>query len=111
MSGRKLTFLALGLSALALAASVPKLAISAQERTQLGALSASEGIYVDRKSFGVVRGTAKTDPTAQIMKLGAQEVKEGAIIIRAGDKLYLVDADPAAKSMYGGWAADAFGGN
>jgi hypothetical protein len=45
------------------------------------------------------------------MKLGAQEVKEGAIIIRAGDKLYLVDADPAAKSMYGGWAADAFGGN
>ena len=107
MSGRRLTFLALGLSALALAASVPKLAISAQERTQLGALSASEGIYVDRKSFGVVRGTAKTDPAAQIMKLGAQEVKEGAIIFRAGDKLYLVDADPGAKSMYGGWAADA----
>ena len=79
---------------------MPKLAISAQERTQLGALSASEGIYVDRKSFGVVRGTAKTDPAAQIMKLGAQEVKEGAIIIRAGDKLYLVDADPDAKSLF-----------
>ena len=111
MTGRRLTFLALGLSALALAASVPKLAISAQERTQLGALSASEGIYVDRKSFGVVRGTAKTDPTADIMKLGAQEVKSGAIIIRAGDKLYIVDADPAAKSLYTGWAADAFAGN
>src|SRR5688572_23010821 len=111
MTARKLTFLALGLSALALAASVPKLAISAQERTQLGALSASEGIYVDRKSFGVVRGTAKTDPTADIMKLGAQEVKSGAIIIRAGDKLYIVDADPAAKSLYTGWAADAFAGN
>ena len=100
MSARRLTFLALGISALALAASVPKLAISATERTQLGALSASEGIYVDRKSFGVVRGTAKTDPAAQIMKLGAQEVKEGAIIIRAGDKLYLVDADPDAKSLF-----------
>ena len=111
MTGRRLTFLALGLSALALAASVPKLAISAQDRTQLGALSASEGIYVDRKSFGVVRGTAKTDPTADIMKLGAQEVKSGAIIIRAGDKLYIVDADPAAKSLYTGWAADAFAGN
>jgi hypothetical protein len=90
---------------------MPKLAISAQERVQLGALNASEGIYVDPKGFGVVRGTAKTDPTAQIMKLGAQEVKEGAIIIRAGDKLYLVDANPAAKSLYTGWAAEAFSGN
>lgn len=112
MSAQRHTLLAaLGISALALAVSVPKLAISAQERTQLSALSASEGIYVDRKSFSVVRGTAKTDPTAQIMKLGAQEVKEGAIIIRAGEKLYLVDADPAAKSMYSGWAAEAFAGN
>jgi hypothetical protein len=101
----------LGISALGLAASVPKLAISAQERVQLGALNPGEGIYVDRMNFGVVKGATKADPTPDIMKLGAQEVKAGAIIVRAGDKLYLVDTDPAAKSMYSGWAADAFAGN
>ena len=45
------------------------------------------------------------------MKLGATEVKDGAIIFRVGDKLYLVDADPKAKSLYHGWASDAFYGN
>jgi hypothetical protein len=46
------------------------------------------------------------------VKLGAQEVKTGAIIVRAGDKLYLVDTDPAGgKSyLYTGWAAEAFSG-
>lgn len=111
MSARKLTFLAVGATAIALLASVPKLAISAQERAQLGALNINEGIYVDRKSFGIIKGSAKTDPTAQIAKLGALEVKAGAIIFRAGDKLYLVDADPDAKSMYSGWAGEAFSGN
>jgi len=111
MSARRFTFLALGVTAIALVASVPKLAISAQERAQLGALNTNEGIYVDRKGFSVIKGAAKTDPTAQIMKLGAQEVKDGAIIFRVGDKLYLVDADPEAKSMYSGWAAEAFSGN
>lgn len=110
MSVRALTILALGAAAIAIAASVPQLAISAQERTQLGALGANEGIYVDVKGFGVIKGAAKTDPTAQLMKLGAQEVKEGAIIIRAGDKLYLVDTDPKAKSQFSGWAQEAFTG-
>jgi hypothetical protein len=88
---------------------VSKLAVSAQEqRAQLGALNVSEGIYVDRKSFGIVKGATKVDPTAQIVKLGAKEVKDGAIIFRAGDKLYLVDADPSTKSLYTGWAAEAF---
>jgi hypothetical protein len=41
-------------------------------------------------------------------KLGAIEVQDGTIILRAGDKLYLVDADPKAKSLYTGWAAKAF---
>jgi hypothetical protein len=27
-----------------------------------------------------------------------------------GEKLYLVDTDPAAKSMYNGWAEEAFRG-
>jgi len=110
MSARALTILAVGAVSLAIAASVPQLAKSAQERMQLGALSANEGIYVDTKAFGVIKGAAKGDPSAELMKLGAQEVKAGAIIIRAGDKLYLVDADPKAKSLYSGWAQDAFEG-
>ena len=110
MSARALTIFALGAISAALVASVPQLARSAQERTQLGALNANEGIYVDVKGFGVIKGSAKSDPTAQLSKLGATEVKEGAIIIRVGDKLYLVDTDPAAKSMYNGWAAEAFRG-
>jgi len=108
MSTRRLTLLALGVAAIGFAAFASKLAVSAQERAQLGALNVSEGIYVDRKNFGIIKGAAKTDPTAQIMKLGAKEVKDGAIIFRAGDKLYLVDADPSAKSLYTGWAAEAF---
>lgn len=107
MSARSLTILALG-AAIGVAASVSMLSVSAQERSQLGALKASEGIYVDTKNFTIIKGMAKSDPSAHMMKLGAQEVKDGAIIVRAGDKLYLVDADPAAKSLYTGWAAEAF---
>jgi hypothetical protein len=112
MSSNKSTFLVLGAAAIALAAaSLPKLAISAPERAQLGPLSTSEGIYVDKKSFGIVKGAAKAEPTeAQLTKLGAKEVKDGAIIFRVGDKLYLVDTDPKAKSMYSGWAEEAFEG-
>lgn len=108
-STRRLTLLAMGVAAIVSAAFVSKLAFSAQERTKLGALDASEGVYVDRKGFEIVKGTAKGDPTADLMKLGAKEVKDGAIIVRVGEKLYLVDADPAAKSYYTGWAAEAFG--
>ena len=68
MSARRPTFIALGISALALPAFVPKLAIPAQERGQLGALSACEEIYIDQRSFFLVRGIAKTDPAAGIMK-------------------------------------------
>lgn len=110
MSVRTFTMLAIGAATIAIAAAAPQLARSAQERTELTALNANEGIYVDTKGFGVIRGTAKSDPSAQLMKLGAQEVKAGAIIIRAGDKLYLVDADPKAKSLYSGWAQEAFTG-
>jgi hypothetical protein len=110
MSARTFTILALGAASIALAASVPQLARSAQERMELGALNANEGIYVDVKGFGIIKGMAKSDPGPQLMKLGATEVKEGAIIIRAGDKLYLVDTDPKAKSLYSGWAAEAFTG-
>ena len=110
MSARSISLLALG-AAIGFAASMSNIAVS-QERAQLGALKVSEGIYVDPKTFNIVKGTSKTDPTAHMAKLGALEVKSGAIIVRAGDKLYLVDTDPAVgKSfLYSGWAAEAFSG-
>ena len=89
MLTRKLTLLVMGTAALVSAAFMSKLAFSAQERTQLGALSASEGIYVDRKGFDIIKGSAKGDPTADLMKLGAKEVKNGAIVVRVREKLYL----------------------
>lgn len=106
MLTRKFALLVMGTAALVSAAFMSKLAFSA---TQLGPLNATEGIYVDRKGFDIVKGTAKGDPTANLVKLGAKEVKEGAIIVRVGEKLYLVDADPTAKHYYTGWAGDAFG--
>jgi hypothetical protein len=111
MLARSITLLALG-AAIGFAASTSNLAVRAQERAQLGSLNVSEGIYVDPKTFNIVKGTSKTDPTAHMAKLGALEVKSGAIIVRAGDKLYLVDTDPAVgKSfLYSGWAAEAFSG-
>jgi hypothetical protein len=110
MSARSITLLALGV-AIGFAAS-SQLAVSAQERSQLGALDANQGLHVDPKTFNIVKGTAKNDPTADLVKMQAQEVKSGAIIFRAGDKLYLVDTDPAGgKSyLYSGWAAQAFSG-
>ena len=77
MSARSITLLALG-AAIGFAASNSNPAVSAQERAQLGALSISEGIYVDPKTFNIVKGASKTDPTAHMVKLGAQEVKAGS---------------------------------
>jgi hypothetical protein len=98
-SSSKVSMLVISALALCLIAAVAKLATAAQDKSELGGLNANEGIFVDPKTFNIVKGSAKTDPSAQIVKLGAREVTNGAIIFRAGDKLYLVDANPAEKSL------------
>lgn len=40
----------------------------------------------------------------------AASMSSSAIIFRVGDKLYLVDTDPSAKSVYSGWTEEAFSG-
>ena len=67
----------------------------------VGQLANHEGIYVDMKEFKIAKGAAKNDAAvqAQIAKLGAREVKDGAIIFRSGDKLYLVDRHPSAPTQ------------
>src|SRR5262245_17707688 len=70
-------------------------------------LATNEGFFVDKGTFKVMRGMAKTDPTAQIMKLGARPVDQGAIIFRSGDQLYIVDAVPSGAHMLNSFR-DAF---
>ena len=107
MSPSKVTLLVMGVAAVGLVAAVSKFAIAATEHVKMGDLKANEGIFVDPKGFSIVKGLAQGDPAAQIVKLGAREVTNGAIIFRSGEKLYLVDANPGAKSMMNSFA-DAF---
>jgi hypothetical protein len=62
-------------------------------------LDRNEGIYIDMKDFKVTKGAAKGDPTEQIAKLGAKEIKDGAFVFRSGSKLYIVDGSPPAKTQ------------
>jgi hypothetical protein len=72
---------------------------SSTSPTAAGQLDSNEGIYVDMKDFKITKGVAKGDPSAQIAKMGAREVSDGAIIFRAGAKLYIVDGRPPAKTQ------------
>jgi hypothetical protein len=67
---------------------------SSSPSNSLGQLANNDGIYVEMKDFKINKGAAKGDPSAQIAKMGAREVKDGAIIFRSGDKLYIVDGRP-----------------
>jgi len=96
MTLSKRSFLTIGGASVGLAVTESRLANAA---APIEDLSNNEGIFVDMKNFKVMRGTAKTDPKAQIMKLGARPVTQGAIIFRSGEQLYIVDAVPAGASM------------
>jgi hypothetical protein len=93
----KLSMAAVGIAALSLAVAASRLAGAATEAGPN--LANNEGLYVNMKTFKVVRGMAKGDPQAQITKLGARPVKDGAIIFRANDRLYIVDAVPGGGEM------------
>ena len=58
-------------------------------------LANNEGVYVDKGTFRLRVGTAKADPMPQIAQMGGKEVTNGAIIVRTGGKLYIVDGKPA----------------
>ena len=57
-------------------------------------LANNEGVYVDKGTFKLRVGTAKSDPMPQITKMGGREVVNGAIIVRTGERLYIVDGKP-----------------
>jgi hypothetical protein len=72
---------------------------SSSTQDVLGQLGSNEGIYVDMKGFKISKGAAKGDASKHVAKLGAREVTNGAIIFRAGEKLYIVDGSPPAKTQ------------
>jgi len=72
---------------------------SSSSQNVVGQLASNEGIYVDTKDFKIAKGMAKGDPAAQVTKLGARKVSDGAIIFRSGDDLYIVDGKPPANTQ------------
>jgi hypothetical protein len=100
MSFSKSTWLITGAAIIGVGAGAATLAI-AQSPSQdvISKLDNNQGIFVDKKSFDVVKGNAKgSDPVATLTKMGAREVSAGAIIFRSGDKLYIVDGTPPANA-------------
>jgi len=64
------------------------------EAKAVAELGDHEGVYVNKSDFKLHLGKPKATPTAEKLKKGAEEVKNGAIIYRSGGKLYLVDGTP-----------------
>ena len=60
----------------------------------IGDLADKEGLYVDLKEFKIHKGRVGAKAAGQLGMVDAREVSEGAIIVRSGDKLYLVDTKP-----------------
>src|SRR5690242_12102672 len=78
---------------IALSSSVSSLAL-AQAQNATRTIAKNESIFIDGKTLTVTSGTSNDDVAAQISKLGAHDMGPGAIIFRANDKLYIVDAPP-----------------
>jgi hypothetical protein len=71
----------------------------AQSQDATPLLKDNDGIFVDKKTFKVVRANgAKGDPAATLARMGAREVSGAAVIYRLGDKLYIVDGTPPAET-------------
>ena len=95
MSVTKRKFLVGGAAVVGLGSAATSMAEAQAQISQvIGELGDNEGVYVDLQEFKVHKGRARTDPTTQLAKFEARPVSEGAIILRAKGKLYIVDAKP-----------------
>jgi hypothetical protein len=106
MAMSKLVTMAAVVAAATVFAGAIKLAVAQQSSDVIGELASNEGIFVDGKTFKIVRGAAKGDPSAEIAKFGAQE-SPGAIIFRYANKLYTAATTPemlqAVRSFQSNW--------
>jgi hypothetical protein len=103
----KSRFLTIGMTMIGLSVATSGLAVAFSElgmpmymkgSEAVAELGNNEGVYVEKGTFKLRIGAAKAaegDTMAQITKMGGKEVSNGAIIVRAGGKLFLVDGKPA----------------
>jgi Putative metallopeptidase len=67
---------------------------TAQSQNGPAMLGDNDAIFIDGKTFKATSGKVKGDAASRIKTSDAQELGQGAIILRAGQKLYIVDAPP-----------------
>src|ERR1700730_12330109 len=67
------------------------LSSSTQAASELS-IAQNESIFVDGKTFQLVLGKAKADPSSLLKELGAREMGSSALIFRIDEKLYIIDA-------------------
>jgi Putative metallopeptidase len=87
------------------AAFIGCLSSSTQAANEL-TIAQNEGLFVDGKTFQLVLGTAKADPSSLRKELGAREMGPSALIFRIDDKLYIIDA-PLISSSGGRVSTDS----
>jgi len=84
---------AAGVPAIVAAAAVGLMSgASITARAQDLSLANNDSVYIDASTFKVTPGKAKGDLSAQIKKFGIRELGAGAIVFRASDKLYIIEA-------------------
>jgi hypothetical protein len=80
----------LGISIIGLSSAATLAIAQAPSQDVISKLDDNQSILVDKQTFDVIKGNAKTDnPLATLAKMGAREVSAGAIVFRHGDKLYI----------------------
>jgi hypothetical protein len=72
-----------------LAAAFPTNGTQAQNAISL---ADRNGIFIDGRNFEILQGKSQSDVRHLVDALSAREIGPGAIIFRAGDRLYIVDA-------------------
>jgi putative metallopeptidase DUF4344 len=76
-----------------LAAALP--GAGAQAQNAVG-IAEGDGIFIDGRTFEIVRRAGRGEAGDLVKTLAARELGPGAIIFRAGDRLYIADAPEAA---------------
>src|SRR5580704_7603524 len=67
---------------------------AAQTQSAPPMIANDDALFVDGMTFKVTPGKPKDDGASRINTSDAQELPQGMIIFRSGEKLYLVDAPP-----------------
>src|SRR5690349_13916573 len=98
MTGSRYKSAIIAATAIALTSSVSSLALAQAQNTSRP-IAKNDSIFVDGKALTITQGTSKDDVAAQVARLGARDVGAGAIIFRANDKLYIVDAPPLSLAL------------